>query len=196
MALQRCGLNLDKNKLELQPHGTLDFPCAGYYSQHADSPDDTIPWHRHEELEIIYLLSGQLELKVPGKTFCLEQGEVFLINSNILHFAAAERHCEIQSLVFHPSLITGQDNSVFAQKYITPLINCEALDGCRISHTTNCGKQIAADFVHAFDAISLNHQVMNLQSEKIYPIYALHCISSMKRKLIKGMLNKIKTVYV
>lgn len=155
MALQKCGLNLNGNRLELQPHGTLDFPCAGYRSQHTDSSDDIIPWHWHEEMEIIYLLSGQLKLKVQGKTFCLQQGEAIFINSNILHFAAAEKHCEIHSLVFHSTLITGQDKSIFALKYITPLINCTALNICHISLAFNWGKNIVTDFIHAFEAIAL-----------------------------------------
>jgi AraC-like DNA-binding protein len=154
MALQKCGLNLNKNRLELHPHGTLDFPCAGYCSQHTNNSDDVIPWHWHEEIEMIYLLSGQLKLKVPGKTFYLHQGEAIFINSNILHFAAAEMHCEIHSLVFHSTLITGQDKSIFAQKYISPLINCVALDSCHLSLDFNWEIQIITNFIHAFEAIS------------------------------------------
>lgn len=154
MALQKCGLNLNRNRRELQPHGTFDFPCAGFCSQHTESADDVIPWHWHEEMEIIYLLSGQLKLKVPGKTFHLQQGEAIFINSNILHFAAAEMHCEIHSLVFHSTLITGQDKSVFAQKYITPLVNCVALDSCHIALAFNWRKNIVTDFTHAFEAIA------------------------------------------
>lgn len=154
MTLQKCGLNLNRNRLELQPHGTLDFPCAGYCSQHTNSPDDIIPWHWHEEIEIIYLLSGQLKLKVPGKTFCLQQGEAIFINSNVLHFSATEMYCEIQSLVFHPTLITGQDKSIFALKYITPLIRCMALDSCLISLALSWEKNIVTNFIHAFEAIA------------------------------------------
>ena len=32
MALQDCTLNLNRTGRELQPHGTPDFPCAGYSS--------------------------------------------------------------------------------------------------------------------------------------------------------------------
>ncbi|MDF2886808.1 MAG: cupin [Lacrimispora sp.] len=155
MALQKCGLNLNRNRLELQPHGTLDFPCAGFCSQHTDSSDDIIPWHWHEEMEIIYVASGRLKLRVPGKTVCLQQGEAVFINSNILHFAAAETHCEIHSLVFHSTLITGQDQSIFALRYITPLINCMTLNICHLTLAYIWEKIIVSDFIHAFDAIVL-----------------------------------------
>lgn len=43
MALQECGLNLNKSSKELQPHGSLEFPCAGYASSHTDKQEDIIP---------------------------------------------------------------------------------------------------------------------------------------------------------
>ena len=112
MALQDCTLNLNRTGRELQPHGTPDFPCAGYSSVYTDSAGDVVPWHWHEDLEIIYVESGHLRLQVPGKTLHLKQGEGAVVNSNILHFAAAEPLCELHSLVFHPSywypLYTGR----------------------------------------------------------------------------------------
>ena len=43
MGLQKCGLNLNNVSKELQPHGSLAFPCAGYASRHTDLPEDIIP---------------------------------------------------------------------------------------------------------------------------------------------------------
>ena len=57
MALQNCALNLNRTGRELQPHGTPDFPCAGYSSVYTDSAGDVVPWHWHEDLEIIYVES-------------------------------------------------------------------------------------------------------------------------------------------
>ena len=75
MALQDCALNLNRAGRELQPHGTPDFPCAGYSSEYTDSAGDVVPWHWHEDLEILYVASGCLRLQVPGKAFHLKQGE-------------------------------------------------------------------------------------------------------------------------
>lgn len=71
MALQECGLNLNSVSKELQPHGSLAFPCAGYASRHTDRPEDSIPWHWHEEIEIIYIENGQIEVKIPSQSFLL-----------------------------------------------------------------------------------------------------------------------------
>ena len=118
MGIQICELNLDKDNRELHPHGTLDFPCAAYLAPYTDSEDSAIPWHWHEEMEMVYIQSGQMKLQIPGKTFHLKEGEVFFINSNILHYAIGEPFCQLHSLVFHPTLIIGHKESVYATKYI------------------------------------------------------------------------------
>lgn len=69
MALQECGLNLNRVSKELQPHGSPDFPCAGYLSSHRDRPEDVIPWHWHEEMEMVYVESGKMKIKIPSKSF-------------------------------------------------------------------------------------------------------------------------------
>ena len=154
MALQNCALNLNRTGRELQPHGTPDFPCAGYSSVYTDSAGDVVPWHWHEDLEIIYVESGHLRLQVPGKTFHLKQGEGAVINSNILHFAAAEPLCELHSLVFHPLLVTGEKDSVFSRRYVAPLLQCRSFDICPFDYLTEdlrAGNP-AAVFTAAFDA--------------------------------------------
>lgn len=154
MALQKCKLNLNRRYQELQPHGTLDFPCAGYSSQYTDSTNDLIPWHWHQEIELIYLAVGNLKVQIPKKVFHLKQGESIFINSNILHSAEATPYCEIHSLVFHPLLITGTDHSVFAKKYITPLLHFSALPAYPFTLKCAWEQNTVSDIVTAFHAIS------------------------------------------
>lgn len=165
MALQECGLNLNRGLKELQPHGTLDFPCAGYSSHYSDKQEDIIPWHWHEEIEIIYIEDGQLNLKIPSKSFYLKQGDCIAINSNILHYASAIDDCQLHSLVFSSKLITGNEasneTSVFAKKYIQPLICCNSFSGYfiksndneQVTHWFNCAFNALAQDVFGFEFI-------------------------------------------
>lgn len=151
MALQQCGLNLNRVSKELQPHGSLEFPCAGYSSHHTGKPEDIIPWHWHEEIEIVRIEEGKAKLKTPASSFLLGEGQVAVINSNVLHYAEAVPECTLHSLVFSPSLITGGNESAFAKKYILPLLSCRFLTGYQIESDFN---QMASDwFVCAFDAL-------------------------------------------
>lgn len=152
MALQECGLNLNSVSKELQPHGSLEFPCAGYSSHHTDKQEDIIPWHWHEEIEIVYIENGQMKIKIPSKSFLLKKGDCIVINVNILHYAAAAPECKLRSLVFSPALITGKDDFAFAKKYVQPLLSCHSFSGHYISGETN--ENITRWFNCAFEALA------------------------------------------
>ena len=151
MPLQECGLNLNRVSMELQPHGSAEFPCAGYSSSHTDRPEDAIPWHWHEEIELVYIARGGMNVNTPGKSFVLVQGELAAINSNTLHFAAAAPECVLHSLVFSPAFITGGGQSAIARKYIQPLIS-SAFSGYKFSGED--ARQAAGWFNAAFDALA------------------------------------------
>lgn len=155
MALQECGLNLNSVSKELQPHGSLAFPCAGYASHHTDRPEDSIPWHWHQEIEMIYIESGQLEVKIPSQSFLIKTGDCLVINGNIVHFAAAAPEGTLHSLVFDPALIAGKDDSVFAKKYMSPLLSCPAFSGFYIS--AEADTDMALRFNRAFEALANDH---------------------------------------
>lgn len=152
MPLQECGLNLNKVSKELQPHGSLEFPCAGYSSCYADGQEDVIPWHWHEEMEIVYIENGQMEVKIPSNAFLLEKGDCLVINSNILHYAAAVTECELRSLVFSQALITGNEDSVFAKKYMQPLLTCNGFSHYFIK--AGSSENLADWFNRAFQALA------------------------------------------
>ncbi len=152
MIFQKCDLNLNRDRRELQPHGTPDFPCAAFSLEYTGSVKNEIPWHWHEEMEVIYIKKGALRLMVPGNTLYLKKGEGIFINSKILHYAEAQDYCVIHSLVFHPSLI-GADNSIFAQKYIYPLTNVQGLAYCLFSSDNRWLMEMTNCIIKAFEAM-------------------------------------------
>jgi len=152
MGLQECGLNLNRGSKELQPHGSLEFPCAGYSMRCTDAQEDIIPWHWHEEMEIIYIADGQMEVKIPSQSFLLQKGDCVVINSNVLHYGAAAMECELHSLVYSPALITGNEDLVFAKKYMQPLLTCSNFCGYFIKAGDN--ENVAQWFNDAFEALA------------------------------------------
>ena len=149
MGLQKCGLNLNHSQRELQPHGTAEFPCAGYESRHTASPEDIIPWHWHEELEIAYVAEGIMELRIPGQSYVLRQGDIAVLNGNLLHYAQGDPECALRSLVFSPFLLTGGMGTAFYTKYIHPLMRCPAFT----CHIFPEDKRFISCFTEAFDAL-------------------------------------------
>lgn len=118
-----------KNQHESKLHGTLLFPCACYFSDINDYLTGDIPWHWHMEVEAIVVVNGSMKLNLNGVTYILKKGEGAFINTNVLHSMEIEgdNGCILNSFVFHPSLISASEESVFWHRYIRPLLECHKL---------------------------------------------------------------------
>ncbi len=123
MALSTRRKQTDTDGRERLAHGTMAFPCGGY-APGCKEKKELFSWHWHEELEIILVLDGQLEMRIPSVSFHLKKGDCILVNSNILHYGISTGPCQLRSLVFSPKLITGDSLSVYAVNYMMPLLSC------------------------------------------------------------------------
>ena len=154
MPLQDGGINVSRDRRELKLHGTAEFPCAGYRSTITNRAGHRIPWHRHEEIEVLYLASGSLELCLLGRTNHLRSGDGAFINSNVLHMACSGGRCELCSLVFRPSLISGAADSVFDKKYVRPLVESATAKGILLRRENEGDVDALIQLEEAFRAMS------------------------------------------
>ena len=125
MALQKCMLNLNQHLKELNPHGTLDFPCAGYSSYYTDKEENAVPWHWHEELEFDYIVSGAVKLTTTNQSCVFQRGEGFFINTNVLCTMAPLEESQaavMDSHLFHPTFMGGHFKIIFSTKYLEPVL--------------------------------------------------------------------------
>lgn len=114
MAVNQAGM-------ETVQHGTSAFPIALYL---IDLPHGTVSWHWHKEFEIGIVTEGDVLCRLGSVQTVLHAGDGFFINSGALHEMEPEKDgspFRMHSAVFHPDLIAGSRDTVFQQKYITPL---------------------------------------------------------------------------
>ncbi len=122
MALSLCRTTVDDSARELMEHGTAAFPIACY---HDDLQAEPVPWHWHEELEVLVVSEGMILATAGGEKFRLGKGEGLFINAGVLHgdWPLNAGSCRLHSMVFHPRLVGGNPDSVFWQKYLQPLLD-------------------------------------------------------------------------
>lgn len=122
MALSECGLTTNSKGRELKEHGTPMFPVACYNDNLAEAE---IPWHWHDELELIAVEVGTASISVGGESYTIEQGNACFINAGALHggWAVGDGDCVLRSMAFHPRLVGGSIDSIFWQGYLQPLIS-------------------------------------------------------------------------
>lgn len=127
MALSVCGpVSTDQQGRELVEHGTALFPVACY---HDNISEAGVPWHWHDELEVLVIETGSARVSVNGTDYVVRQGEGFFVNTGVLHgmWSGGREPCYLQSVVFHHRLVGGSVDSILWQKYLEPLIS----DPCR-----------------------------------------------------------------
>ena len=178
MGLQTCGLNRSHTQKELQPHGTIEFPCAAYASRHTDAPGDTIPWHWHEELEVIFVAAGTLKLQVPGGEYLLQEGSLVVLNSNVLHSLSGHPAGALRSMVFSPFLITGGTDTVFYKNYVRALLACPDFSVWQAEPGTDVKRFSAAFSAMETDAFAYEFTVRENLSQLL-----LHCYAQLLPRL-------------
>ncbi len=122
METNSCSLILDKTNKELNLKGTNELPVAVYND---DLKAEPVPYHWHDEIELIVVVSGKMELVVEGEKFVFSAGEGIFINSGRLHSCVNfdETNCFLKSFVLHSKFIYGDLTSILYQNYLHPLIN-------------------------------------------------------------------------
>ena len=178
MGLQMCGLNRSNAQKELQPHGTIEFPCAAFASRHTDAPGDTIPWHWHEELEVIFVAAGTLKLQIPGGEYLLQEGSLVVLNSNVLHSLSGHPAGALRSMVFSPFLITGGADTVFYKNYVRALLACPAFSVWQAEPGPDVKRFSAAFSAMETDAFAYEFTVRENLSQLL-----LHCYAQLLPRL-------------
>jgi len=121
MAVKRCDVITDLSGRELTAHGSPAFPIACY--DH-DFRDSDVSWHWHEELEAVAAVMGDTLVQTSRGALLVPEGCGFFLPSGVLHACVPVQgsDCAYHSLVFHARLVGGSMESVFWQRYLTPLL--------------------------------------------------------------------------
>lgn len=136
--MQRLTLSVDHNLYERTLHGTRGYPLKLYTTEVAGYEAGQVPWHWHNEVELVVVLRGQPCYHIGEETVTLQEGEGIFINANILHMIdqAPGGQAVILAILFEPAFICGQPGSDIAKKYVDPVTSCAELPFLRLRPQT------------------------------------------------------------
>lgn len=110
-----------KQYLEKKQRGTENFPFAYYkekYSNHM------IHLHWHQEIELLYGISGELAVTVAEEKYILRQGDILFINPEEVHsYSPYSEEVQYHAAVFEPSLFQFKEHHFFEQDFTNPIVN-------------------------------------------------------------------------
>lgn len=193
-----CNVTVNSNGEELEKHGTPEFPIACYEE---DLSEYIVPWHWHEDLEIIQIISGSARVSIDTEEYVVDENEGIFINAYILHavHANSDSKCILKSIVFHPRLI-GSIDSIYWQNYIEPIIRNKCLQYIFLKHINSWQDEILNKSISVWNRLcngdnGFEIYVRNELSEIILTILSNHSICE-SRPNVRCLRNveRIKTM--
>ncbi len=129
----------DETGKEMLTYGTPDFPVAFFDD---DLTVVKVPWHWHNELEIVVILSGEVNVFISGCEVKLKAGEGYFANSGILHSAElASSTGQQHATVFSPNVIASPNDIVW-NNYVAPILSHKNLPFIKLSPTISWQREI------------------------------------------------------
>ena len=106
---------------ELKQRGTADFPIEYHYVDKSHTRYE-MSAHWHSEVEIIRILQGRLNVRLNNKNYKAEEGDIVVVNPEIVH-AASPEGCVYECLIFHIDFLNSNTNS--CRFFIDSILNRE-----------------------------------------------------------------------
>ena len=103
----------------------LEFPVAIHEYGNASVGTRSIRWHWHDEIELLYVDEGVVELFVDNESFIVDKGQAAFINQNVLHSIRIDpekANPHFFTLIFHPSFLFGFGRTLMAANFAAPLL--------------------------------------------------------------------------
>ena len=149
---------------EQKQRGTMDFPIELY---HVDKthPKYEMAHHWHSEIEIIRILSGELNIRLNNKEYLAKKGDIIFVNPETVH-GAIPTDCTYECIVCYIDFLCKTDSS--CKFFIESLLNHEY----RLQeHTPFGNSEFHSSANTLFD--TLNHKSSGYKFKVIGALYAL-----------------------
>jgi len=118
--IEKMQINITKKHKEIKAHGNFEFPVGVNVEAIQAYEQGAFLWHWHPEIELTWIMSGQIDYHVNDRQYILTEGEGLFGNCNTLHsgYMKDGQECTYLSVTFHPRFLYGYENSVLQTKYV------------------------------------------------------------------------------
>lgn len=134
--------------------------------------------HWHEDIEWVYIRSGQMNYYMNGKLVLLNTGEALMVNSRQMHYGYSEngQDCDFIRILCHPKIFIT--NSVLYQSYIAPVLSNPSLEYLHLK----------PEFPEDAEALQLFPEILRIKKEHpaAYEIEAAALLSLLWCRLLRS----------
>lgn len=100
-------IDIKKDRSENVKYDYPDFPIYIRRSFLSIFPNYSADSHWHDDIELIVVMSGEMQYNINGEIVTLHTGEGIMVNQKQLHFgySDAKQECDYICILFHPTLL-------------------------------------------------------------------------------------------
>ncbi len=122
------------------------------------------PLHWHDDIEFIFVLSGEMNYNINGETVTINQGDGIFVNSKQLHFgfSKSKNECEFICILIHPIMLCI--SQAFEQNYVLSLINNPSVAYLHLCKNISWQNEILTEILNMFNAKSDTSAVLKISS--------------------------------
>ena len=128
-----------------------DFPVfirKNIIPPNACFPDISLHWH--DDLEFIYVLSGDIGYYVDGEHVVMRAGEGIFVNARHMHLICnADLGCTLLCIIFPPTVLCSTE--FIASKMVNPVLNAKELAYLLLSKQVPWQKVILTEIKEIYD---------------------------------------------
>lgn len=137
-------INIKENQKEAKEHGNYSFPVHVSLETIQSYEHGSFLWHWHPEIELTWIVSGEIEYRVNEQTYYLKEGEGIFGNSGTLHSGYMKdlQECTYLSITFHPRFLYGYEHSILQSKYVEFITSNELWASLHLSPQISWQKEV------------------------------------------------------
>lgn len=132
------------NQKEVKEHGNYSFPVNISIEKIQSYDHGSFLWHWHPEIELTWIISGEIVYQINDTTYVLSAGDGIFGNSNALHTGHRKdsQECTYLSITFHPRFLYGYENSILQTKYVNHITSNEQWSSLLLDHSVEWQREI------------------------------------------------------
>lgn len=139
-------IQIEESRKEIKKHGNYEYPVNVSLEAIEAYEQGFFMWHWHPEIELTWVMSGEMEYRTNDQSCLLSEGEGMFCNSNTLHsgFQKDGKGCSYLSVTFHPRFIYGFESSLLQTKYVSSIVDNERRASMKLEKNVEWHQEILA----------------------------------------------------
>lgn len=143
-------MKLKDDRSEKVRYDYNDYPIYIRKGQLSSYPNYAAPVHWHDDIELIAVLSGEMQYNVNGEVIVLKENEGIIVNARQLHFGFSEKRkeCDFICILLHPLMLCT--TSAYERDFVLPVLHNRNAAFVKLNNEIIWQKEILEDIAHMY----------------------------------------------